>query len=422
MMRPMNDDARLIELDRLENQAKRDIKRTHSIYFNGENQNLPVFKVDINLPLFRMENGRTKRKQIEFIYKNPNRAKDLDDPSSSVAQAIQEEILQEMASEADLLELLKQGQHEPLLLRHDGYVVNGNRRLAAMRLLHGDPQKYKNSSDFSFVDVARLPDLDEKEIRRIEQRLQMSQDGKADYNWVDELLTIQANIEDFGMTIPELAKDMNKKKSTVENQLRMLTLIDIYLDRSNKKGQYFVVEGDEQAFKTLAQGHARFEGDASKQTLLLDYAFPIILENQAGESKHKRIGKIVENFPQIQARVYASIGSGRETVETPKSIDILSSLPELSTVQDVKLALNESSSDMVHEVIRSIDRERELEHQANGPAEAVAQAATLLKNVHLTESMTKVKQFRGQLKTIRKTCDDLLEKLENIENNSIDSD
>jgi hypothetical protein len=418
----MNDDARLIELDRLENQAKRDIKRTHSIYFNGENQNLPVFKVDINLPLFRMENGRTKRKQIEFIYKNPNRAKDLDDPSSSVAQAIQEEILQEMASEADLLELLKQGQHEPLLLRHDGYVVNGNRRLAAMRLLHGDPQKYKNSSDFSFVDVARLPDLDEKEIRRIEQRLQMSQDGKADYNWVDELLTIQANIEDFGMTIPELAKDMNKKKSTVENQLRMLTLIDIYLDRSNKKGQYFVVEGDEQAFKTLAQGHARFEGDASKQTLLLDYAFPIILENQAGESKHKRIGKIVENFPQIQARVYASIGSGRETVETPKSIDILSSLPELSTVQDVKLALNESSSDMVHEVIRSIDRERELEHQANGPAEAVAQAATLLKNVHLTESMTKVKQFRGQLKTIRKTCDDLLEKLENIENNSIDSD
>ena len=162
-MKPMNDDARIIELNRLEDQAKRELKRTHSIYFSGENHNIPVFKVDINFPLFRMENGRTKRKQIEFSYKNPERAQDLDDPSSSVAQAIQQEILQEMGAEADLLELLKQGQHEPLLLRHDGYVVNGNRRLAAMRLLHSDPDKYKVKADFSFVDVARLPILDEKE-------------------------------------------------------------------------------------------------------------------------------------------------------------------------------------------------------------------------------------------------------------------
>ena len=421
-MRPMNDDARLIELNRLEDQAKRDIRRTHSIYFNGENHNIPVFKVDINFPLFRMENGRTKRKQIEFTYRNPDRAKDLDDPSSNVAQAIQQEILQEMATEADLLDLLKQGQHEPLLLRHDGYVVNGNRRLAAMRLLHSDPQKYKVTADFSFVDVARLPVLDEKEIRRIEQRLQMSQDGKADYNWVDELLTIQSNIEDFGMTIPELAKDMNKKKPTVENQLRMLKLIDIYLDRSQKNGQYFEVESDEQAFKTLAQGYARHEGDAAKQALLLDFAFPIILNNQAGESKHKRIGKIVDNLPQVRARVSAEFATTMTASQDSLSSDILSSIPSQSSTPEVKLELNKSTSEMVHEVIRGLDRDRELEDRANGPAEAVAQAATLLKNVQLTESMTKVKQFRGQLKAIRKTCDELLEKLDKLENNSIEID
>ncbi len=421
-MRPINDDARLIELNRLEEQAKRDIRRTHSIYFNGENHNIPVFKVDVNFPLFRMENGRTKRKQIEFAYKNPERAKDLDDPSSSVAQAIQQEILQEMATEADLLDLLKQGQHEPLLLRHDGYVVNGNRRLAAMRLLHSDPQKYKVTADFSFVDVARLPSMAEKEIRRIEQRLQMSQDGKADYNWVDELLTIQSNIEDFGMTIPELAKDMNKKQSTVENQLRMLKLIDIYLDRTNKNGQYFQVDGDEQAFKTLAQGYARHEGDAAKQGLLLDLAFPVILTNQAGESKHKRIGKIVDNLPQMQARVSAELGASSPKAPIAPSADILNSIPSQADVLEIKLDLSTSTSDLVHEVIRGIDRDRELEDRANGPAEAVAQAATLLKNVQLTESMTKVKQFRGQLKTIRKTCDELLEALDKLENNAIDID
>jgi hypothetical protein len=72
---------------------------------------------------------------------------------------------------------------------------------------------------------------------------------------------------------------------------------------------------------------------------------------------------------------------------------------------------------MVHEAIRSVDRDIELQDKANGPAEAVSSAASLLKNVRITKSMTKTKQFRGQLKAIQKTCDELLAQLEEIENN-----
>lgn len=410
-MRPISDSTRVVQLNDLEERASRDIQQTHSIYFEGAKHNLPVFKVDINFPLFRMENGRTKRKQLEFIHNNPNRAHELDDPSNEAAQGIQLSILQEMASEANLLELLKQGQHEPLLLRHDGYVVNGNRRLAAMRLLHSDPQKYKSSSDFSYVDVARLPLLPEKEIRRIEQRLQMSQDGKADYNWVDELLTIQANIDDFQMTIQELAKDMNKRKNTIENQQRMLKLINLYLERIDQPGQYFRVESDEQAFKTLAQDYAKYNGNTTKQLNLLDLAFPIILENQPGESKHKRIGKITKYLPEITAKAFGKPNVSDE-VGVQENSDILDSISGGLIETSPSLDLSSSTSEFVHEAIREVDRERDLQDRANGPAEAVAQAATLLGNIQLTPSMTKVKQFRGQLKAIRATCDKLLQESE----------
>jgi hypothetical protein len=417
-MKPMTDDARKIELDRLESQAKANIQRTHSVYFKGENHNLPAFKVDISFPLFRMENGRTKRKQLEFVFNHPARAHELDDPSSASAQSIQLAILQDMAEESDLLELLKQGQHEPLLLRYDGYVVNGNRRLAAMRLIHSDVQKNKVGPDFSHVEVVRLPELDEKEIRRIEQRLQMSQDGKADYNWVDELLTIQANIEEYGMTIPELARDMNKKKPTVEKQLKMLSLIDMFLERTNKQGKYFEVESDEQAFKTLADGHAKYQGDSTKQGMLLDLAFPIILENEPGESKHKRIGKITENLSQIVAKIEADdayeFEEARETTPSA-SKDILDSVPSINSSRPLSLKLTKDSSEIVHQAIRAVDRENDLQDRANGPAEAVTTAASLLKNIQVTSSMTKKKQFRGQLKAIQNTCDVLIAELEKIE-------
>jgi hypothetical protein len=417
-MKPITDDARIIELNRLEKQAKENVQRTHSIYFRSANHNLPAFKVDISFPLFRMENGRTKRKQLEFRFKHPDRAHELDDPSSSSAQEIQLEILQEMAAESDLLNLLKEGQHEPLLLRYDGYVVNGNRRLAAMRLLHGNPEKYKASSDFSYVEVVRLPELEEKEIRRIEQRLQMSQDGKADYNWVDELLTIQSNIEEFGMTIPELAKDMNKKKPTVEKQRLMLRLIDLFLEKTGKKGKYFEVEADEQAFRTLADGYAKHQGDLTNQTMFLDMAFPIIFESERGESKHKRIVKLAENLHSVRDKIEAESAMELEAPEKSGNKvkeDILDSIPVVRSDRPLALDVSKKSSEKIHEAIRAVDREIELQDKANGPAEAVATAATLLKNIRVTESMTKTKQFRGQLKAIQNTCDELLLSLEKLE-------
>ena len=407
----LTEDARGLQLDQLEETARNNLVRTTPVEFKGQSHNLPVFKVEIGFPRYRMENGRTRRKQIEFKVKNPQRADDLNDPSSKVAQDIQGQILEEMANEEGLLDLLRQGQSEPILLSHQGYAVNGNRRLAAMRYLHTNPSKKSAGVDFSYVDVARLPQLDEKEIRRIEQRLQMSKDGKADYNWVDELLTIRENIADFGMAVSELARDMNKKTPTIERLLVMMDLIDLYLDRNNLSGMYFEVEADEQAFKTLADGHKKYRSDARRQNLVLDLSFPVILSNEAGESKHKRISKICENPDAVLAsyqRLSGEIQSETGAAERFVSSDILGDV-EVATIP-----LDNSSAKVVQQAIREFDQEKELADAANGPAEAVSQAATLLRGVKLTMDISKKAQLRGQLKAISKLVKDLLDQLDDL--------
>lgn len=407
----MTEDERVLELDRLDKAARANLLRTTPVVFQGQSHNLPVFRVEIGFPRYRMENGRTRRKQLEFKHKNPEHANALNDPSSETAQSIQGKILEGMAGEEGLLELLRLGQNEPILLSHQGYAVNGNRRLAAMRYLHNNPSKKPDGVDFSHVDVARLPELDEKEIRRIEQRLQMSKDGKADYNWVDELLTIRENIADFGMKPVELARDMNKREKTVKKLQLMMDLIDIFLERNNKSGLYFEVEADEQAFKTLATEHQRLDGDARRQNLLLDMSFNVIQHNQGGESKHKRITKIGANLDAIVQAYEKQPGGGEETNDKPDG------QPEPAIPGNPpfnEIPLEEETAERVQEAIREVDRERALADEANGPAEAVAQAAALLRGIKIRGKETKTKQLRGQLKAIREISADLLKKLDSI--------
>lgn len=410
-MRISDHEARLLELNRLEGDAKENLSRTTPVYFKSANHHLPVFKVEIDFPKYRIENGRTKRKQILFKHEHPDRAHLLDDPSSDEAQEIQESILMRMVDDEGLIDLLHQGQHEPLLLSYDGYVVNGNRRLAAMRQIHSDPKLAKSTLDFSSIDVARLPELPEKEIRRIEARLQMSKDGKADYNWVDELLLIDENLSTYEMRPEDLARDMNKRKSTIELQQMMLLLVNQFLEKNNMKGQYFTVEADEQAFKTLAKGYQAIRGNLARRERLVDAAFPMISFPEPGESKHKRILKLIDNLDTVVEHANNLLEKTQVPELATPPEDSLSNVRETDQVRLTPLEINRESSEVIHEAIRQVDRKNQIEDAANGPYEAAAQAATLVKTIKITNKTTKISQLRGQLKVIRKSCDELLEQL-----------
>jgi hypothetical protein len=154
------------------------------------NPKLPVFYVPIEMPLYRMQNARTRSWQKRYVRKN-----DLDDTffkkgqEDVESQAAQHSWLFELSQKGNTQEqksiytalLESQQQTVPLLISADGVIVNGNRRLAAMRELVGDITAFRN------VLVQLLPAyLGPRDLREIEGKLQTSVDFRLEYDWTDD--------------------------------------------------------------------------------------------------------------------------------------------------------------------------------------------------------------------------------------------
>ena len=147
--------------------------------FKGNTETLPILRVPINLPKYRISNGRTASAQQEWVASKNLEADFFDDgdPELENIQIAQHNILLSMVKEEGLLAKFKDTvnkQVEPILLDENGFVVNGNRRLCCWRLLNNEtPTSFGH---FSHVDIVVLPHCDEQELDRLEAKLQIEKD------------------------------------------------------------------------------------------------------------------------------------------------------------------------------------------------------------------------------------------------------
>tara|TARA_B110000503_G_scaffold107210_1_gene160186 strand:+ start:77 stop:1276 length:1200 start_codon:yes stop_codon:yes gene_type:complete len=382
--------------------------RTERFEYNSEQHDLRVFKVDIKFPYYRLDNGRTMRSQQEYLAKRGLDRKIFSDQTSSEAQAIQHEILLKMIDDADLRKALSDdGQRDPVLLSSTGVVVNGNRRLAAMRIL-----------GFQHLDAVVLPDLPEKEISKIEMRLQMREEAKQDYNWVDELLVINRNRTENDMSIEEIRKAMNKQTRTVELQLLQKELLDKYLVSINQDGEYYRVEGEEMAFKTLAKAHKKAQNSPVKQNNLEKIAFNCIAYPEPGSSTHKRLGV---GFAALEKGNFDFEKVNPPKEESPRvdeGNDVLAKIAIAGGASAIRnsggVTVDENSAREVHSQIAALAEEAKESDIANSPSNSTAEAHRLLRNIRLTSETTNRKMLKGKLIGIENRVKEILTELETL--------
>jgi hypothetical protein len=218
--------------------------------FRSQKMRLKVIRVDINLPVYRMENFRTYTDQREYIAKEKLAADYfLKGQELLTVQQRQHEILKRLAEKGksgsispiiDVLE--KDGQREPILISSTGVVINGNRRLAALRELGA-----------TYVDCMVLPaDATADEIVDIEANLQAKPETKLDYDWIGDAQLINRLIQ-MGRSPKEVADRLNRSENDIRNALQALTEAEIYLrDWADAPGEYSRVRDDAgQLFKDL---------------------------------------------------------------------------------------------------------------------------------------------------------------------------
>jgi len=214
---------------------------------------LPVIRLPIGVPIYRMENFRTFSEQAEYIAREQKPADTFTaGQEAESVQQIQHEILAKLAAKGksdsvtpvvDVLE--REGQRESLLITHGGVVVNGNRRLAAMRELK-----------IEYVDCMVLPaDTTPTDILEIEAALQAKPETRLEYDWIGDAKLLAAMLR-IKTKVEDVADKLNRKKTEVSNTLQALNEANIYLkDWRGAEGKYsLVTETGEQFFKDLP-GH-----------------------------------------------------------------------------------------------------------------------------------------------------------------------
>ncbi|MDZ4752111.1 MAG: hypothetical protein SGI87_10880, partial [Flavobacteriales bacterium] len=211
-------------------------------------------------------------------------------------------------------ELEEDGQREALLVTSTGVVVNGNRRLAAMRELL---RKKDGSADNRFTNIkcSILPsDVTRDEIDDIEADLQARRQTKLDYDWIGDARLIRRQI-DKGRTSKEVADRLRRSKLDIENVLQALDEADLYLSEwIEKPGQYeLVTQEGQQIFGDIPKSIARRDVGLQNASRAIAWA-------------------IFENRDRISGRVYRFNSAFGKLA--PKVLDILEEQLDLTKYND----------------------------------------------------------------------------------------
>ena len=279
---------------------------TTRIVFQGKTIDIPIIRVPIELPKYRLANGRTTSLQAEYLATKPKARGDLfsGDPELWDAQEIQHGLLLKLGKQSDLQKYFEDTankQVDAIVLDENGFVVNGNRRLACWReLIAEDSAHYGH---FRHVDVAVLPHCEEKEIDRLEATLQITKDIKANYSWDSKANMMLAKQKRDGFSNKELADLYDMKESEVEELLDMRAYADEYLRTRGKTDLWSLVSEQEFAFKKLVAARQKISGIGSQE--VFKQAAYTLIDNpdEAGGRLYEAIPAIVESLDQVKEKL-----------------------------------------------------------------------------------------------------------------------
>ena len=205
----------------------------------GDVETLEVFRIPLDHLFYNIRNGRFA---AELLRKEEEVKRKLDPTVDADAKLIQQLLLTQDKNETEALkkDLLLHGQIDPGIITFDGAIINGNRRAAIFKTILEDTQEPK----FGYLKVGRLPpNVDEKDLWRIEAGLQFGKDFRLKYGPVNELLKLKEG-HVRGLSAKEISSSLLGRFSAdeVEEKLEILKLIEMYLHHIGKPGEYHHVQ------------------------------------------------------------------------------------------------------------------------------------------------------------------------------------
>ena len=394
---------------------------THRVSdFKGDTVSLSILRVPLNLPKYRISNGRTASAQQEWVSSKHLSADFFDqgDPELEGVQIAQHHILLGMVKEEGLAAKFKDSankQVDPLLLDENGFVVNGNRRLCCWRALHAeDPSMYGH---FGHVDVVVLPHCDEQELDRLEAKLQIEKDIRSDYTWDAEAAMMAQKQKLHGFTTPQLAQLYGRTKKEIEDLLSMRALAGEYLSSRGKENAWSEVKGDRYAFQELLRAMTSTPSQSDRE-IVKQASFALIDDSGgAGERLYAVIPKVREHLAAVKENLAEAFplpepeedAAAEEAFGGAATEKAARKPSDLALVAEIKrdAASAKKAREVVIETIRSQDEQNKEKDAADFLFKTLKKANALVQNasVHGLRPESATKGVSDQIEAMRAALD-----------------
>lgn len=208
-----------------------------TLMYHGERKTFNAYEIPLSILTYNPYNGRIG--SVVKSFERQNHALDPDNPSDVT---LIEKFLWESkidANERTMKSLLEDHQQRFGIVTADGKIIDGNRRASLLNKIWNDasiPANLKQHTQF-FIAIVLPIDADRKELLRLETTYQMGEDSKVDYGPIEKYLKAK-DLADEGFSDADIANFMGVRLTDVRDYLRILQLMDEYLDTYGYTGIY----------------------------------------------------------------------------------------------------------------------------------------------------------------------------------------
>ncbi|MDF2540865.1 MAG: hypothetical protein K0S47_583 [Herbinix sp.] len=351
----------------------------HFLVFQNTPKYYSIYNVPIYLPKYRLANGRTKADQLQHLALNPELPSDffMNDKENIEAIKVQHELLKKKVEKApndrNLLKFFKENSFdEPLILDAKGFVINGNRRLCAIReLYYSDPTSF---SHFTHLKAIILPECTEEDLDVLEAQLQIIPDIKEDYSWTNTACKYRDMQVNYGYSDKALADLYQVKETEMRAMLSKLNLGERYLDKYNLSHEYSKIEDDKFAFDQIFTSSGKLKQTEPNYSFLKEALenLSFIAINNKDSLDVGRIYAAVADIYSYHEKIFDEISNeinlDNEMIPTEDSLDDLFGFDTSSVDNTVLLnAIKNSENDTtIAEILKNvINEERAANHSNN---------------------------------------------------------
>ncbi|MGV9334806.1 hypothetical protein [Nocardia sp. NPDC003726] len=359
-----------LDPDRAEWLEKRD-KTNHVAVpaWPRDDKNLPLVQLPVDWPMFSTLNHRTRAEQLREIHLAGREDLFTRDPLGLEAQSIQYRILCSQDGFDTLKkDLQERGQQDPAIITADGVLINGNRRTAALRSLLQDD----GVVSAQYVRCLVLPkDALPEELVDLETELQVAQDFKQKYSWVNEALLIEEHYDRAGKNWDLVAKRMHRKVSDVRGEYEKLQQLHQLVALSNGTRLHVDFVENESVFEELA-GHIKNKSPHEADAVRAVYFLGVLTGAKYRDLRHlkradaaKLVRSEIEGDSALKPVLEAAEASASEELQDDPLADLGGTEPPsplhnlLSFVAtqrpEASVSLGDGERPLVQDILRSIN-------------------------------------------------------------------